>query len=92
MELNEIIKLNKVVKYDYELWVLNEAELNEEPVYWLLKLLERLTKNNITYIIEKGVMGQYIITMRGKYKSIKSTLIKYEYETDESNLQDVYTD
>ena len=71
---------NLTIECNYEIWVMDKEELNENPIIWLLNLLILFTNNNIQYkIIKNKYHNPYNIILKGKYLNIEKIFIDINY-------------
>ena len=74
-----IIIMKKIIKFDYELWGLDEKEVSEKPGVYILKLLITFQDLGLTCKITKEVDSPYVIELTGESDSIKDILVKLKY-------------
>lgn len=71
--------MKNIISYDYEVWVLDENEVGENPGIYYLELLKEFSGAGISYEIVPGYNFPYLIKLRGESESIKDILVSRNY-------------
>ena len=71
--------MNKIITFEYEVWVLDESEVGENPGVYYLELLKEFTGANITYELCAGYNYPYLIKLKGPAQNIKDILVSRNY-------------